>query len=226
MNWYQPEHSIGLHSDDEPEMDLSLPILSLSWGGPRRFLLRPKGTTITTTTRNRNPISSSSSLSSSTLSSLSLPSFGSGNGSSNGGNGGASVHEVLLQAGDLLIMGGKCQEEFKHEIPKVRKKDGLVTERISWTIRSVDFNKRHSLPPSLPPPPPTTTTFSSESSKNIAAVIAASSSNCHEDPGMKRKRGDRDQDPLQSSHNCQISLASTTNEKEGINSVTAKKSRI
>ena len=34
-------------------------------------------------------------------------------------------------------MGGKCQQEFKHEIPKVRKMDGLVGPRISWTIRSM-----------------------------------------------------------------------------------------
>jgi alkylated DNA repair dioxygenase AlkB len=98
-NWYRSEHSIGLHSDDEKEMNLEVPILSLSWGGTRRFLLRPK------------PKAANEAIN--------------------------KVHEVLLKDGDLLIMGGKCQEEFKHEVPKVRKKDGLVGDRISWTIRSM-----------------------------------------------------------------------------------------
>jgi alkylated DNA repair dioxygenase AlkB len=101
MNWYRPEHHIGLHADDETKMDLSVPIMSLSWGGPRRFLLRPKPHLM-----HKEELVS-------------------------------PVQEVLLQDGDLLIMGGKCQEEFKHEIPKLRKKDGLVVDRISWTIRCV-----------------------------------------------------------------------------------------
>jgi alkylated DNA repair dioxygenase AlkB len=99
VNWYQPEHSIGLHSDDELEMDSEVPILSLSWGGPRRFLLRPKPKIVESNQAN------------------------------------SKVHELLLQSGDLVIMGGKCQEEFKHEVPKLRKMDGLVDNRISWTIR-------------------------------------------------------------------------------------------
>jgi hypothetical protein len=101
MNWYHPEHHIGLHSDDESKMDLSVPIMSLSWGGPRRFVLRPK------------PHMHKAEV-------LVSP-----------------LYEVLLQDGDLLIMGGKCQQEFKHEVPKLRKKDGLVVDRISWTIRCV-----------------------------------------------------------------------------------------
>jgi hypothetical protein len=100
MNWYRPEHHIGSHSDDETKMDLSIPIMSLSWGGPRRFLLRPK------------PHVRKDALVS-------------------------PFQEVLLQDGDLLIMGGKCQEEFKHEIPRLRKKDGLVVDRISWTVRRI-----------------------------------------------------------------------------------------
>ena len=99
VNWYTPEHTIGLHSDNESEMDTSWPIFSLSWGGPRRFLLRPKA-------KHNKPKSKE------------------------------MVHEVLLKDGDLLVMGGKCQDEFKHEIPKVRwTRDGLVGNRISWTIR-------------------------------------------------------------------------------------------
>lgn len=42
QNWYQPEDSIGLHSDDETYLYANYPIFSISWGGPRRFLLRPK----------------------------------------------------------------------------------------------------------------------------------------------------------------------------------------
>lgn len=106
VNWYTPEHTIGLHSDDEAELDTSWPIFSLSWGGPRRFLLRPKAKL---------------------------------KGSSQKG---VAIHEVLLKDGDLLIMGGKCQEEFKHEVPKVRStQDGLVGNRISWTIRRMRPNR-------------------------------------------------------------------------------------
>ena len=103
VNWYTPDHTIGLHSDDEPELDASWPIFSLSWGGPRRFLLRPK----------RKPSSGSG---------IHKPT--------------KALHEFVLKDGDLLVMGGKCQYEFKHEIPKVRStKDGVVGNRISWTIR-------------------------------------------------------------------------------------------
>ena len=112
VNWYTPEHTIGLHSDDEPELDTSWPILSISWGGPRRFLLRSK-----TDTRMRNKSCTTPSQQQQSP----LP---------------KAVHEFVLGDGDLLVMGGKCQDEFKHEIPRVRStKDGLVGNRISWTIR-------------------------------------------------------------------------------------------
>eukprot|EP00929_Paragymnodinium_shiwhaense_P104572 TRINITY_DN69139_c0_g1_i1.p1 TRINITY_DN69139_c0_g1~~TRINITY_DN69139_c0_g1_i1.p1 ORF type:complete len:281 (-),score=83.22 TRINITY_DN69139_c0_g1_i1:240-1082(-) len=42
QNWYEPEHTIGLHSDDERAMRQGAPIFSLSWGGPRRFVLKGK----------------------------------------------------------------------------------------------------------------------------------------------------------------------------------------
>mmetsp|Transcript_71661 Transcript_71661/g.133985 ORF Transcript_71661/g.133985 Transcript_71661/m.133985 type:complete len:307 (+) Transcript_71661:82-1002(+) len=42
QNWYQPEHSIALHSDDEKAHRPGSPIFSLSWGGPRRFVLKTK----------------------------------------------------------------------------------------------------------------------------------------------------------------------------------------
>jgi hypothetical protein len=103
VNWYQPEHSIGLHADDETQMDNDYPIWSLSWGGPRRFLLRPKPCT-------KDALE--------------------------------TCKDMLLKSGDLIAMGGKCQQEFKHEVPKLRKKDGLVDRRMSWTIRRMKANKK------------------------------------------------------------------------------------
>ena len=85
-------------------MDNDYPILSLSWGGPRRFLLRPKPKSV--------------------------------------GSAVDKVTDILLKDGDVVIMGGKCQDEFKHEIPKVRKMDGLVGDRISWTIRRMKLNNQ------------------------------------------------------------------------------------
>lgn len=107
VNWYTPDHTIGLHSDNEAEMDNSWPILSVSWGGPRRFLLRPRQ-------KKRY------------------------NNSKNNTKEVAEVHEFWLKDGDLLVMGGKCQEEFKHEVPKFRTtKDGVVEDRICWTLRKI-----------------------------------------------------------------------------------------
>lgn len=121
LNWYRPEHHIGLHSDDEPKMDPSVPILTLSWGGPRRFLLRPK------TKKSHH--------------SRNVPSDDD-HDNTHDNDAISPVHEVLLKDGDLLIMGGKCQEEFKHEVPRLRKKDGLAVDRISWTIRCLLPSRR------------------------------------------------------------------------------------
>ena len=53
------------------------------------------------------------------------------------------VTELLLQDGDLLVMGGTCQQTHKHEVPKVRKTmDPPAEERINWTIRA--FRERSS----------------------------------------------------------------------------------
>jgi len=47
--------------------------------------------------------------------------------------------EIYLENGDLLIMGGKCQDTHKHEIPKLRiTKDPPTSNRINWTIRAFD----------------------------------------------------------------------------------------
>uniref|UniRef100_A0A7S2XT66 Fe2OG dioxygenase domain-containing protein n=1 Tax=Attheya septentrionalis TaxID=420275 RepID=A0A7S2XT66_9STRA len=45
QNWYEPNHQIGLHSDDEKEMRNRYPIFSLSWGGARRFVLKARADT-------------------------------------------------------------------------------------------------------------------------------------------------------------------------------------
>jgi len=42
QNWYEPDHTIGLHADDEKALRPEFPIFSLSWGGTRRFLLRSR----------------------------------------------------------------------------------------------------------------------------------------------------------------------------------------
>ncbi len=46
--------------------------------------------------------------------------------------------ELWLESGDLLIMGGTCQETHKHEEPKVRSTmDPATYKRINWTIRGI-----------------------------------------------------------------------------------------
>lgn len=98
QNWYLPEHSIGLHADDESDLIAGMPIFSLSWGGTRRFLFRPK------------------------------PSASSSKG---------EKAELWLEDGDLLVMGGTCQQTHKHEVPNLRKTmDPPTSNRINWTIRA------------------------------------------------------------------------------------------
>ena len=41
LNWYEPEHSIAAHRDDERDLIRDAPIASISWGHERRFLLKP-----------------------------------------------------------------------------------------------------------------------------------------------------------------------------------------
>eukprot|EP00980_Cylindrotheca_fusiformis_P012698 scaffold3103_cov136-Cylindrotheca_fusiformis.AAC.36 len=101
QNWYTPDDTIGLHSDDESYLQANHPIFSLSWGGTRRFLLRPK--------KKKD---------------------------SNKSDAGETV-EIWLEDGDLLIMGGQCQNTHKHEVPKQRKKDPPTSNRICWTIRAI-----------------------------------------------------------------------------------------
>jgi alkylated DNA repair dioxygenase AlkB len=51
----------------------------------------------------------------------------------------ASKHktELWLEDGDLLVMGGSCQETHKHKVPERRVTMDLPTsDRINWTIRA------------------------------------------------------------------------------------------
>ena len=105
QNWYTPLDSIGLHADDEKSLCKEYPILSLSWGGTRRFLFRRK-----------QPKAKGANLDS---------------------NQEIDVEELWLEDGDLLVMGGTCQETHKHEVPKLRKtQDPPTANRINWTIRA------------------------------------------------------------------------------------------
>lgn len=101
QNWYRPEDKIGLHADDERDLNQAYPIWSLSWGGSRRFLFRRK---VSKKRPSPNPPE--------------------------------KPVEVLLEDGDLVLMGGTCQQTHKHEIPKLRKKDPPTSNRINWTIRA------------------------------------------------------------------------------------------
>ncbi|CAJ1965660.1 unnamed protein product [Cylindrotheca closterium] len=110
QNWYQPDHSIGLHSDDESNLYANYPIFSISWGGTRRFLLRPKE--VKTSAKN-------------------------GTNKQKRVTPAAEPVEIWLKDGDLLIMGGACQKTHKHEVPRPRKKDPVTVDRICWTIRAI-----------------------------------------------------------------------------------------
>lgn len=45
--------------------------------------------------------------------------------------------ELYLGSGDLLVMGGTCQQTHKHTVPGVRKtKDPPTSNRINWTVRA------------------------------------------------------------------------------------------
>lgn len=111
QNWYTPEQTIGYHSDDTKSLINGYPILSISWGGSRRFILRRK--------KNKGR-------------------GGDGNSSTTAAT---STHdknvELIINDGDLLVMGGACQETHQHGVPKVRKTmDPSTSNRISFTFRA------------------------------------------------------------------------------------------
>jgi alkylated DNA repair dioxygenase AlkB len=52
--------------------------------------------------------------------------------------------ELWLEDGDLLVMGGSCQETHQHEVPKRRvTMDPPTSNRINWTIRA--FHAPHAV---------------------------------------------------------------------------------
>ena len=96
-NWYEPDHWLGDHRDDERALVRDAPVASVSWGAARRFTLKP---------RKKMPAADAVAL------------------------------ELYLGDGDLLVMGGACQQTHVHGVPKRRKKDeGAPGRRISWTFR-------------------------------------------------------------------------------------------
>ena len=114
QNWYEPIDTIGRHSDDEKSMKQGLPIFSLSWGGPRRFVFYRR--------QRENQQQTNTNTSS---------------------KGDKQKVELLLEDGDLLVMGGTCQDTHKHEVPKVRVTlDPLTSRRINWTVRSFVMDYR------------------------------------------------------------------------------------
>ena len=46
--------------------------------------------------------------------------------------------EVVLNSGDLFVMGGEMQQTHQHGCPKVRKQDPKAADRINWTLRAFD----------------------------------------------------------------------------------------
>ena len=97
QNWYEPDHWLGDHRDDERALVPRAPVASVSWGASRRFTLKP---------RKKMPAADAVPL------------------------------ELYLGDGDLLVMGGACQQTHVHGVPKRRKKDeGAPGRRISWTFR-------------------------------------------------------------------------------------------
>ena len=103
QNWYDPDHWLGDHRDDERALVPRAPVASVSWGAARRFTLKP---------RKKMPAS----LEADAADAVAL--------------------ELYLGDGDLLVMGGACQQTHVHGVPKRRKKDeGEPGRRISWTFR-------------------------------------------------------------------------------------------
>lgn len=97
INWYEADHHLGAHSDNESPLMKEAPIFSVSWGQCRRFRF---------TSKNKGDTRI-------------IPSL-----------------DLYLGHGDVVIMGGACQQTHKHAVPPVRKKDISITERrINFTLR-------------------------------------------------------------------------------------------
>lgn len=47
-----------------------------------------------------------------------------------------AVRDISPASGDLLVMGGRCQADWEHSVPKVRERvDGRVSIQWRWTSR-------------------------------------------------------------------------------------------
>ena len=100
LNWYEDgSHYIGYHSDDESSMlrckGASI-VYSVSFGGKRRFLMKPKKNT----KHHRGTL------------------------------------ELELRDNCVVVMGGLCQQLYKHSVPKITgAKAKLTPPRINLTAR-------------------------------------------------------------------------------------------
>lgn len=55
--------------------------------------------------------------------------------------------EIWIEDGDILVMGGTCQETHQHEVPKRRvTMDPPTSNRINWTIRAFHSPDAASIP--------------------------------------------------------------------------------
>jgi alkylated DNA repair dioxygenase AlkB len=98
--------SMGMHADDEPELGDAPVVASVSLGATRRFVLVPR--------RGKGP--------------------GAADRAHPPAPGATARLDTLLGHGSLLVMGGTCQEHYRHGIPKAPAAHG---ERISLTFRYV-----------------------------------------------------------------------------------------
>lgn len=87
-NWYRSgDDAVAWHGDRVARTSPDPIVAIVSLGGPRPFLLRPRG--------------------------------------------GGRVRRLLLHSGDLLVMGGACQHDWEHSVPRLRG----GAPRISLTFR-------------------------------------------------------------------------------------------
>jgi len=129
-NWYGPLDSIAAHSDDEPQIEARSPIFSFSWGATRKFTIKPKANPAARAppppleANPTNPTKASAS-----GGAVGEQPIGGGDlkGDQRRGHGSAAPDigfrvSFDLRDGDLLIMGGRCQETHKHELPAPKRR--------------------------------------------------------------------------------------------------------
>ena len=102
--------AMGWHADDEPELEPTAPIASLSLGAPRDFRLRPQPSP-----RNRAAVASGA---------CQLPV----------GFGDCTPFNIPLQNGDLLLMEPPTQLWWQHALPRRLR---LQQQRLNLTFRVV-----------------------------------------------------------------------------------------